>query len=306
MGVTTRPKDVSYAEIIRVGKPNDSWVLTTALYFDAPRNDLWTQASLRFVRQLAERLGVTFSHFGIKLLERREGDLRGGYTYRWTPRNVERLEAAVSRGNLESLDLYFIENPKTDYMTHGPFGFLARFDPTVAPPGLIYLQLGPKLLGRWNNILHKEIYSIIQAFDGIADIRYGYVQPMALGKAPYVFPIGWSGAQTTRLEEKDNALWRRFQDDYRQQARNLYWGNLLTHEHYLLPFDTTLERIRDVVSADNVFTLSDDKVFFILPIGLESIENRDTCEHYHEMRGALEPYLRFMVPDEWVDKATSD
>lgn len=300
MEMTMVPGDGAQAE-----RTENQWVLTMALYFDEVRSALWARQALCRLKEISYGLGVEFSHLGVEPLEPRSGDLRAGYAYRWTPKNVGRFEAMISSGNVRSFEVNSVENPKTDYLTHGPFGFLARFVSQDVPSGTVYLQLGPKLLTRWQGGLGEKLYSIVCGFEEIADIRYGYVQPMLLGKAPYIFPIGVGGPLTTRLEDKDNALWRRFAGDYRRQMRNLYWGNVVTHEHCLVPFDKALEGIRGAVSGENVRSLGGDKVFFTLPIDLENIEDRDHCERYHEIRKALEPYLRFMVPDEWVNKIVS-
>lgn len=282
-----------------------SLVIATALYFDAPRSHLWAQASLQFVKKIAGRLGVSFSRFGVEPLERQEGDLRGNHSYEWSPKNVEKLEAMVSKRRLESLEVEFVEDPGTDHITHGPFVFSVRFNPTSMPPGIAYLHLSVKLAEGLNDTLSKAFCDVIRRLNEIADIRYGFVQPMSLDKAPYVFVVGAAGPSSTHLERKDNALWRRFVGDYRRQMRNLYWGNLVTREHFLLPFENALERISDVVSAKNVFVLENGKAFFVLPIELRDIENRDDCGPYHAIRTALKPYLRFMIPDEWVMKASS-
>lgn len=305
MEVTIVPTDGTLEKGTQAAGSETRWVLTMALYFDEARSALWAQQALRLAKEVACRIGVSFSHFSVRPLESRSSDLRAEYTYRWIPRNVGRFEALISSRNVKAFDVCFVENPKTDYVTHGPFGFLARLDPGDVPGGSVYLQLGPELLTRWQGNLKEGLYSVVRGFDEIADIRYGYVQPMSLAKAPYVFPIGGAGERTTRLEKRDNALWRRFASDYRRQMRNLYWGNVLTHEHCLLSFDEALERIRDVVSGENVCVLRGEKAFFILPVELEDIEDRDHCERYHEIRETLEPYLRFMVPDEWVSKVAS-
>jgi hypothetical protein len=259
---------------------------------------------MEIARGLSRQFAVEFTHFDVIPKNPVQGSLKGDYGYRWIARNVARLEKSILEGELLGLELISLADAGNDYLVHGILHLSVRTQKPYKPSGEIYIQIAPGLLER-NRVGAVELYrQVLRQTNTAVDIRYGFVQPMALGKIPCMFASGVGGSMTTPLEAQDNALWARFHDNYDSEMRNLYWGNVITDRHCLRPFDETLEELRRIVGEGNVSRLSEDKAFFILPIEMSEIENRDDCRRYHEIRQQMAGLLRFMVPDEFVEKVT--
>lgn len=287
-----------------VGPAETRWVIVCAGYFDHVRDDSWASHIMLLGRELSQRLGVDFTHFGVEPRTSERGSLRQDYAYRWIPRSVTRLEELVLQRGLLGLELIALADPRNDYMIHGVLTLGVRTQRPYRPNGYVYSQVASNFLQRSGVGAAELCCRVLQRVERIADMRYGFIQPMILGKFPGGFVSGLGGSLTTPLEAHDNALWIRFHDNYDSEVRNLYWGNVITDKHCLRPFNETLEELRRIVGEENVLPLSEDKAFFILPIEMSEIENRDDCQRYHEIRQQVASFLRFMVPDEFVEKVT--
>ncbi|MGE5572039.1 MAG: hypothetical protein ACM3ZU_03335 [Bacteroidota bacterium] len=279
---------------------NCDWVMMLTAYFDETRAADWPTQSVRLAERLAAELQVEPTHFGISPAQPKPKGLRSDYSYRWLPKNVARLWDHLDEGNARVIEV-MARSSASEYLIDSDFYLEVHSCLADCIRGLVYVQVASHLMKMRQIDTHRWFSTLIEELDRIADVRYGFVQPMTLSAMPSMFPIGVSGAGSSPAELMDIDTWVRNLRDHRLKARNLYWGNLITSSHCIANFAGATKEITDVVGADNVVILPEDKVFFTLPLPMEDLKGLGDNAPYRQMKERLAAVIRFMAQEAPAD-----
>ncbi|MDI7246515.1 MAG: hypothetical protein QME92_03445 [Bacillota bacterium] len=244
---------------------------------------------------------MELTHFGISPTHLKAKGLRSDYAYRWSAKNVARLRDYIDGGSVKSITM-MARSPASAYLVDSSFSFgIHGHLSDHLPRGVVHVQVAPHLLTARQIHPFRWLNTLIEELDRMVDIRYGFAQPMTLGAVPCMFPIGISGGGSSPAEQLDICTWVKNQGNYRIEARNLYWGNLITSSHCIADFACATKEIADVVGADNVVILSEDKVFFTLPLPMEDLKGLGDNAPYRQMKERLAAVIRFMAQEAPTD-----
>jgi hypothetical protein len=252
------------------------------MYFDQFHRDDWEVPILQLSERIVRHLGV--AHTRLVYWPENSSNWRSRH-YVYRPSNLKKLEKVLASTHLALLWLLSLRTD--DWVPDPDYYLLADAEKyELKPYRCFHLGINTRLIPSLRReALWPFMPSVVTELEHIADVRYGLVHIMPHDKSPFdYFEDNPSSENLTSAEKANLEQWRwgRQGSLYQSLMRDVYWGNLITLQHcpgYSSAQDLATD-IQAAIPGVSVSLLSDEKLFFSLPLDMSESE----CEMNEAVR----------------------